>query len=877
MGSMGSERWQRAQALFHDALALPEEKRNEFLLRECSDDLALRDDVLALLAEDARGDSLLERDLSHLAHEVFEASPPRLSSIGPYRVLRVLGQGGMGVVYLAEHLGRRVAIKVLRDAPLSAVRRERFEREKQLLAQLVHPAIARLYEADTLPDDTPYFVMEYVEGGTITQFCSERGCSISERLALFREVCEAVQYAHREAVVHRDLKPSNILVTPQGKVTLLDFGIAKQIEGLDRGSHGTHTGQHLMTPAYAAPEQLRGDAVGVYTDIYALGLILYELLATVPCFDLRDCTPAHVAETVLRWEPTRPSLRAASAAPSTHARLSRAHWAELDLICLTALHKEPQRRYSSVEALIRDLDHYRYSEPLDARPDDLAYRARKFLVRNRHAVAGFSLALAAVLSVAAFYTVQLAKERGVAQAEAAKGREVSEYLIGLFEANDPLGEGEPAQDIRSLLDRGVERAESLAAQPQVQAQMFNVLGRVYTMLSEYEQAEKLLKRALVLRKTDKTDIELAETLTNIGVLYRYDSKFEEAEKLTRQALAIRERELPATHPDLAVTLDNLGVVLSNEGRYAEASAVLHRALDIRRSSYAQPHPLVGHTLNNLAVNEFNEGHYDEAERYYREALGISKATYGPNHAYTAVDLANLGVLLDTKGNYAEADVMMSEALRITRERLGENHYETAFRMTQLGGMLRRKGDYDRAEGYLRKSLEIEGRVLEPNHRNTGVTLNHLALTLQERHRYAEAESFMRRAAEVFRERLGPQHAFTGTVTCSVGYLLHLQGRNPEAEVQFREGLRILSTSLPAGHDMIALNESRYGVLLTSMSRFEEAEQLLARSYGVLKKAFGEQHKDTLETGGRLAALYLAWGKPESAAPYQRGASASPRP
>lgn len=829
---MEAARWQRAQQLFHDALARPAGERDAFLVAECADDVALADEVRALIGADARADSLLDRPLPEVAHGVFDASAPGYESIGPYRVVRLLEQGGMGTVYLAEHLGRRVAVKVLRDASLSPARRESFEREQRTLAQLTHPSIARLYEADVLADGTPYFVMEYVEGEPLTRFCRRERPDLAGSLRLFREVCEAVQYAHRQAVIHRDLKPANVLVTPEGTVKLLDFGIAAPIASLDLVSDSRRH-QRLMTPAYAAPEQLRGDVIGVYTDIYALGLMLFELLF--------DSLPAEAGE--------RPWARLAVA-------VSAAERADLDALFAKAMHAEPQDRYSSVEALIRDLDHLRDVEPLDSRAGTFAYRAEKFLRRNRTAVAASLLVVATILALATFYTVRLAEQRTLAQAEAAKAREISEYLINLFDAGDPFAQGENP-DVRKLLERGVERVEGLAAQPAVQAQMLNALGRVNIMLSDYGQAEALLNRAYAARAKIDDPLELAQTLANLGLLHRYTSRFESAEKFTRDALAIRERHLPRLHPDLAASLDNLGVILSNEGEYDEADRTLTRALAIRRASSAQPHPLVGHTLNNLAVNEFNQGRYDSAETYYREALSVSRATYGPDHAYTAVDLANLGVLLDTKGDYAGADAMLTEALRITQAKLGDDHSETAFRMTQLGGMLRRKGDYDRAEALLRKSLAIEARVLEPDHRSHGVTLNHLAMTLQEKGDYAAAEHVIRSAVDVFRKSLGAEHPFTGTVTCSLGFVMHLQGRRAEGEAQMLDGLRILAASLPPGHDMIALNEGRYGELLLADGRLDEARPLLERSRAVLLETFGADHKDTRLAASRLAALEKA--------------------
>src|SRR5438105_5796168 len=281
---MDAARWERIQALFHEVGDLARPAQRAFLEAECPEDPALMEEVLALLEEDARSDSQLDRDAAYVAGQVLEERiPPALldQQFGPYRVTQLLGQGGMGVVYLAERedLGSVAAIKILRDAWLSPDRRERFASEQRTLAQLNHPAIARLYDADTLPDGTPWFVMEYVEGVPLTEFCEQHASSIPERLRLFRAVCEAVEHAHRHLIVHRDLKPSNILVKADGSVKLLDFGIAKQLDSLEQPVDRTRTALRMMTPAYAAPEQIRGEGIGVFTDVYALGVVLYELLA----------------------------------------------------------------------------------------------------------------------------------------------------------------------------------------------------------------------------------------------------------------------------------------------------------------------------------------------------------------------------------------------------------------------------------------------------------------------------------------------------------------------------------------------------------------------------------------------------------------------
>src|SRR3981081_2008343 len=373
---MDSARWDRIQRLFHDAADVPQGEQRVFLEAACGGDEELIVDVLAMLDQDASGHSLVDRNLADVGQETLAKSVPAsliLKEFGPYRILKLLGEGGMGVVYLAERpdLGTQVAVKVLRDAWLSPARRERFASEQRTLAQLNHPLIARLYDADTLDDGTPWFVMEYVDGVPLTQYCREHECSIEERLHLFRSVCEAVQHAHANAVIHRDLKPSNILVKSDGSIRLLDFGIAKQLESRDLQVDQTMTGLRMMTPAYASPEQIRGDRVGISTDVYSLGVILYELLTGQLPFDLSGLTPAEAATIIAEHEPGKPSAavkRTTDSRSNSHTlSVSKTAWADLDVLCLSAMHKDPRRRYRSVEALMRDVDHYLNGDRMEAR------------------------------------------------------------------------------------------------------------------------------------------------------------------------------------------------------------------------------------------------------------------------------------------------------------------------------------------------------------------------------------------------------------------------------------------------------------------------------------------------------------------------------
>jgi len=388
---MNRARWDLLQSLFHEAVALPPEARAAFVERVAGSDPELVADLAGMLAQDARDGSLLDQGLGAAAHATVgrldEATLVR-QVFGPYRLIRILGEGGMGVVYLADRadLGSQAAIKILPDAWLSPARRDRFRAEQRTLAQLNDPGIARLYDADTLPDGTPWFAMEYVDGLPLTEYCRQRRCGIPERLRLFRTVCEAVQHAHQHAVIHRDLKPSNILVRADGVVKLLDFGIAKQLESVDLPADQTRTGLRALTPAYASPEQLRGERVGVHSDVYSLGVVLYELLALGLPYDLLGRTPEEAAALLAEREPTRPSVAARARqaeAGELWQPLGSGAGADLDVLCLTAMHRDPARPHRPVDALSREIDRYRAGGPPEGRPDTVGDRLGEFAQRPR--------------------------------------------------------------------------------------------------------------------------------------------------------------------------------------------------------------------------------------------------------------------------------------------------------------------------------------------------------------------------------------------------------------------------------------------------------------------------------------------------------------
>ena len=504
---MDRARWQRIQELFHGAADLPEHECQSYLNSECGSDEQLVSEVKALLAEDSHQGSLLDQDVALVAGRILTAGdthslPP--AKFHPYHIVGILGEGGMGVVYLAERqdLGSHVAIKVLRDAWLSPARRERFLSEQRMLAQLNHPAIARIYDADTLDDGTPWFVMEYVEGVPLSQYCREHQCSILKRLELFRAVCEAVQYAHQNAVIHRDLKPSNILVKADGSVRLLDFGISKQLESLDQPIDQTQTALRLMTPAYASPEQIRGEPLGVQTDVYSLGVILYELLAGRLPFHVSDRAPGEAERILLQEEPKKPSTYTASLSEQMNSAvptfsISRSEWADLDVLCLMAMHKDTKRRYQSVEALIRDIDHYLKAEPLEARPDTMKYRLRKFVSRNRRSVTAGATIFLIVTALVVYFALRLAAERDTANREKMIASQINKFLSDdiLGRAN-PFEAGKATESLTEAIREASPRIDrKFAAEPGIAARLHQTIAQALDNRSNFQEARQEYSRA----------------------------------------------------------------------------------------------------------------------------------------------------------------------------------------------------------------------------------------------------------------------------------------------------------------------------------------------------------------------------------------------
>ncbi len=873
---MDNARWQRVQSLFHEAAELRVEEQRAFLEKECGDDAELVHEVLGLLREDALGGSLLDGDVAEVANQILSdpaADAPPFKEFGPYRIVRALGEGGMGMVYLAERkdLGSQVAIKVLRDAWLSPARRERFAVEQRTLAQLNHPSIARLYDADSSLDGTPFFVMEYVEGVPLTEYCQKHKSGIAERLGLFRAVCEAVVYAHQHAVIHRDLKPSNILVKEDGNVRLLDFGIAKQLERLGETVEQTMAGLRLMTPAYASPEQIRGEQVGIQSDVYSLGVVLYGLLAGRLPFDVAHRTPAQAEKVLTEQDAEKPSAVAERIAETGEKKegtvsASRAAWSDLDVLCLTAMHKDVQQRYQSAEALIRDIDHYLKGEPLEARADTAGYRIRKFATRNWRGLAATGAVLAVVMALVVFFTVRLTRARNAALAEAARTQRIQKFMTNLFQGGD--AEAGPADNLRvvTLLDRGVQEAQSLGAEPEVQAELYETLGTLYENLGKLEQADTLLNQALAKRKAvyGADDAKVAESLVALGLLRDEQARLPEAESLVKEGLAMSERHLPANHPAVLKATTAMGKVQTDCGAYDAAIKTLDEAVRLQPAQGGVT-PELAASLYELANAHFSAGHYDEAEALNERLLPMYRQIYGERHPRVADVVMSLGEIQNDRGHYAEAEKHERQALEMVQGWYGKDSPEAATDLTILGRTMVYEKRFDEAVELLQQSLAIKERVYGKVHPSVASSLNDLGNAASMQGKYDIAEEYFKREADIYRAVYGGHHYLVATALSNLGSVYTGRQDWRRAEEIFREVIPIYVESQSANNINTGIARIKLGRTLLRQHRQAEAEKETRGGYEILVKQMDPKVSWLVNARKDLLEEYEAMGQEEEAA------------
>ncbi|MBL8218233.1 MAG: tetratricopeptide repeat protein [Bryobacterales bacterium] len=848
-------RWPRIEALFHQASELPAKDRTAFLLAECASDTRLFEQVDSLLKAGGQGDSMLQNELAAAAGNLLDAPEAQTGDrLGPYRILKLIGRGGMGSVYLADRddseFEKQVAIKVARAAFLTPDALQRFLIERQILARLEHENIARLLDGGRT-GTVPYVVMEYVAGVPITTYAKERNLNIPQRLELFRTVCSAVRHAHQSLVVHRDLKPSNILVTNDGIVKLVDFGIAKLIHDEPHAETLTQPFERILTPEYASPEQITGTSITTASDIYSLGVVLYELLAGESPYRFTTRTPLEVERVVCKDTPTPPSVK------SGNRKLA----GDLDNIVLCAMRKEPARRYGSAAELSDDIRRYLEGYPVMARQEGVAYRMRKFISRNKLAV---SLSAVLLLSLAGFaITMASLASRYARERDAA--REVSTFLVRIFERADTGATKGESLTARQVLDEGVRHIErELPSQPALQSDLFGAVGRVYSNLGILPRSLETLEKSLAIRQSDRNgdELDLARNLREVAEVNRRVRNFPRAGKLIQQSLEIRARRLGLTHPEYADSLDAYGMIKADSGDLKAALPMLEKGLEINRSRLGPNHPRTLVSLSNLGGVHENSGNLKKAEPLLREALAVRRRIDGDLHSRTALSVRKLSRLLEELGQLNESESLLVEALATNRKLYGDSHPEVALTLSALASVLQSQKQFDRARALYQQALDLENTI-RPGDLEAALVMNNLATLEESVKNYTEAESLYRQSLAIRRAKLGSKHPTVARALTNLGQLLFKMRDVDRALPILTESLAIRTAALGPQNYQTAEVRIMRALVLEKLGRPEAAREF-AEGFTVLRKALPKNHWRVVNA----EKSYAAWHKGQPA-PGQR--------